>query len=231
MRDFETADILALAAFLGAWLIYHLLTESPRLRGRGLNGIMNDQRRRWMEQVLNRENRIFDAQIMASLQNGAAFFASSALIAVGGSLALLQAGDVAAPLFSTFAFGAPPGRAIWEAKAAGLATVFIYAFFKFAWSYRLFNYAAILMGALPPPAASDGAEARRAVAAAAEMTVVAGTEFNRGQRAFFFALAYLGWFLGAGVFMATTLLALAVMAFRQFGSSARRAVLGLKDSD
>ena len=29
----------------------------------------------------------------------------------------------------------------------GLAVIFVYAFFKFAWSYRLFNYAAILLGA------------------------------------------------------------------------------------
>jgi hypothetical protein len=28
----------------------------------------------------------------------------------------------------------------WELKCIGLILVFVYAFFKFAWSYRLFNY-------------------------------------------------------------------------------------------
>ena len=78
----------------------------------------------------------------------------------------------------------------------GLALIFVYAFFKFAWSYRLFNYAAILIGAVPPVNGANG-EPRRAAprARAAAMNVVAGRHFNRGQRAFFFALAYLGWFV------------------------------------
>ena len=38
---------------------------------------------------------------------------------------------------------------LWEIKAIGLAVIFVYAFFKFAWSYRLFNYVAILLGAMP----------------------------------------------------------------------------------
>ena len=74
--------------------------------------------------------------------------------------------------------------------------IFVYAFFKFAWSYRLFNYTAILMGAIPV----DGRSHEGAVAAAraTRMNIVAGRHFNRGQRAFFFALGYLGWFISAG---------------------------------
>ena len=34
-------------------------------------------------------------------------------------------------------------------KVIGLAVIFVYAFFKFAWSYRLFNYMAIIVGAVP----------------------------------------------------------------------------------
>ena len=33
----------------------------------------------------------------------------------------------------------------------GLAVIFVYAFFKFAWSYRLFNYVAIMVGARRRP--------------------------------------------------------------------------------
>ena len=36
------------------------------------------------------------------------------------------------------------------------------------------------------------------------MNVVAAHHFNRGQRAFFFALAYLGWFVSGYVLIAST---------------------------
>ncbi len=102
----------------------------------------------------------------------------------------------------------------------GLAVIFVYAFFKFAWSYRLFNYAAILMGAVPLQRDEATPEAAAAVRRVAALHVVAGKHFNRGQRAFFFALAYLGWFISAYVFMAATAAVLYVIWRRQFASDA-----------
>jgi uncharacterized membrane protein len=56
------------------------------------------------------------------------------------------------------------------------------------------------------------------------MSVAAARHFTRGQRAFFFALAYLGWFLGPLVFMAMTFFVMLVMWRRQFASDARDAL-------
>ncbi len=42
----------------------------------------------------------------------------------------------------------------------GLTIIFVYAFFKIAWSYRLFNYFAIMVGAAPPPDEKDTPEAQ-----------------------------------------------------------------------
>jgi uncharacterized membrane protein len=50
-----------------------------------------------------------------------------------------------------------------------------------------------------------------------------GRHFNRGQRAFFFALGYLGWFLGPLPFAITTTGIVIVMYRRQFASDARKA--------
>lgn len=87
-----------------------------------------------------------------------------------------------------------------------------YAFFKFGWAYRLFNYAAILIGVTPPADHPDAAARERAAARAARMNVAAGRHFARGQRAVFFALAYLGWScFGSLALAATTLFVLAVM--------------------
>lgn len=84
MPVFSTLDLVALAWFLGAWAAYSLALSLTEQRRRGLNSEMNLFRDRWMMQMLAREVRMVDAQIIAALQNGTAFFASTSLIAVGG---------------------------------------------------------------------------------------------------------------------------------------------------
>jgi uncharacterized membrane protein len=209
-----------LAFFLLSWLGYHFAVEVSGARRRSLNVRMNEHRRGWMEQMLGRENRIVDANIMTSLQNGTAFFASTSLIAVGGVLTLLQATDHVLTAFADLPFGLTMTRLAWELKVIGLAVIFVYAFFKFAWSYRIFNYAAILLGAVPERVDSNEGEAMAAARRAAAMNVVAGRHFNRGQRAFLFALAYLGWFVSPYIFMGATAMCLLVMWRRQFASDA-----------
>ena len=73
MLGFSLLDVCALAFFVVAWLSYHVAVEVTPARHRGLNVRMNEHRRVWMEQMLVRENRIVDANIMSSLQNGTAF--------------------------------------------------------------------------------------------------------------------------------------------------------------
>src|SRR3954454_18346018 len=215
VTGFSVIDYGALAFFAFAWLAYYAAVERTHAGDRSLNGRMNHYRYRWMEQMVVRENRIVDTTIMASLQNGTAFFASTSLIAIGGVLTLFKSPDEVISLFSQVP-GLATTRLGWEVKVAGLAMIFGYAFFKFAWAYRLFNYVAILVGSVPVLRADNHEEAQAAARRAAEMNVVAGLHFNRGQRAYFFALAYLGWFASAYVFIATTGAVLYVMWRRQF---------------
>jgi uncharacterized membrane protein len=226
LPGFSWLDSAALLFFVVSWLGYHIAIEMTGARRRSLNVRMNEHRRGWMEQMLKRENRIVDANLMASLQNGTAFFASTSLIAVGGVLTLLEATDHVLTAFAEVPFGLSTTRLAWELKVIGLAVIFVYAFFKFAWSYRIFNYTAILLGAVPPLDAGNEQEARAAAHRVAAMNVVAGRHFNRGQRAFLFALAYLGWFVSPYVFMAATAACLYVMWRRQFASDA---IAALKD--
>lgn len=226
---FTIIDYLGLAFFLAAWTGYHLAAEKLGTATHGLNERMALYRRAWIEQTRLRENRIFDSTIMASLQNGAAFFASTALFAIAGVLAMLQATDAALSVFADLPFGIAPTRLAYEVKVGGLGVIFVYAFFKFAWSYRLFNYTAILMGAIPVDGRSR--EGEIAAARATRMNIVAGRHFNRGQRAFFFALGYLGWFISAWVLIAATAAVLIVMWRRQFVSDAISAIDGKDEPD
>ena len=217
-------DIAAVAVFLFGWVAYHVVVERSRFGRRALNNRMNEYRLRWMLEMQARDARIVDASIMSTLQSGTSFFASTSLLALGGSLTLLRGADDALRILSDFPLGTVASRTVWDLKVVGLTAIFGYAFFKFAWSYRLFNYASILIGATP--AAKSGRPDQRRLTAlrAAEMNIVAGRHFNRGQRAFFFALAYLGWFIGPLVLIGTTVTVVVAILVRQFASDALKAV-------
>src|SRR5437867_4527736 len=138
-------DIAAVAFFVVEWLIYGFTLEHTAYGRDSLSARMNRFREVWVRNMLDREARMVDMQIMASLQNGTAFFASTSLIAIGGGLALLRATSDALAVLGALPIDLSPSPALWEIKCVGLMLVFIYAFFKFAWAYRPFHYATILL--------------------------------------------------------------------------------------
>jgi len=138
---------------------------------------------------------------------------------------LLHSSDQVLDVMGALPFGARTSATLWEAKTIGLAIIFVYAFFKFAWSYRLYNYVAIMVGATPPAETKESVGAKEHVARVARLSEVAGQHFNRGQRAFFFALGYLGWFVSPWILIAATIAVVSVMWRRQFNSDSRRAVI------
>jgi uncharacterized membrane protein len=226
MTILPALDLLAIGYFVLAWAVYATAVERGwRRHAGGLSALMHQYREVWMRRALFRDVRIMDIQIIASLQNGTAFFASTTLLAIGGALTLLRSTGEALTVVSALPFGIQTTPAQWEIKCAGLIVVFIYAFFKFAWAYRLFNYVAIMLGAMP--SADDGrtAEAETHVLRTTGLFRSAGQHFNRGQRAFFLALGYLGWFAGPWVLFASTTAVVVVMWRRQFASTAQRALM------
>jgi uncharacterized membrane protein len=216
-------DMLALGWFVACWIVYSFVIEKTAKGRTSLNALMHHYRDDWMERLIARDMRMVDAQVTAALQNGTAFFASTSLIAIGGALTLMRASDDIMPVMNLLNLGSIPSRQLWEFKMLGLIVIFVYAFFKFAWSYRLFNYFAIMIGAAPPPSEKDTPAAKAFAHRAARLCADAGRHFNRGQRAFFFALGYLGWLLGPLPLALTTTGVLIVMWQRQFASESRKA--------
>ena len=211
-------DFLALAVFGAAWFIYSYYVEFSSHGHGSLNSIIHRARLDWMRRCYARENRIFDGQLMAGPPERRRLLrlerpARRRRHAVGARLRRRGAGSVrrAAVLDETT-------RAAFELKVLGLALIFAYSFFKFVWSYRLFNYVAILMGAMPPVNHPHLVEVEEAIQRAARMNVSAARHFNRGLRAYFFAVAYLGWFAGPLAFMVATIFVAIVLWRRQFAS-------------
>ena len=217
-------DILAVGFFILEWTVYAITLEHTAYGRDSLSARMNVYREVWVRRMLDREARMVDMQIMGALQNGTAFFASTSLIAVGGALALLRATNEALAVFGALPIDLTPSPALWEIKCVGLILIFVYAFFKFAWSYRLFNYVSILLGAMPPVQQRDTVEAEAHVMRTTKLFEAAGRHFNRGQRAFFFALGYLGWFVSPWVLFVTTAMVVIVTWRRQFASNAWQAM-------
>jgi uncharacterized membrane protein len=217
-------DILAVSFFVIEWVTYGFTLEHTAYGRNSLSSRMNAYREVWARRLLDREARMVDMQVVISLQTGTAFFASTSLLAIGAGLALLRATNDALAVLSKLPIDISPSPALWEMKCVGLILIFIYAFFKFAWSYRLFNYVAIMVGAMPLTSERDTAEAEAHVLRTARLFESAGRHFNRGQRAFFFALGYLGWFVSPWVLFFTTALVVVVTWRRQFASNAWRAM-------
>jgi uncharacterized membrane protein len=213
-------DILAVGFFVIEWTVYAVTLDYTAYGRDSLSARMHVYREVWIRRLLDREARMVDTQIMASLQNGTAFFASTSLLAVGGGLALLRSTGDALAVLGALPINLSPSPALWEIKCVGLVLIFVYAFFKFAWAYRLFNYVAILIGAMPPASKRDTPEAEAHVQRMTRLFEAAGRHFNRGQRAFFFALGYLGWFVSPWVLFATTAAVVIVTWRRQFASDA-----------
>lgn len=222
-----TSDLAALAFFVAVWVFHTLATEGSLFSRVSLSIAMNRQRETWMRTMARRDLRMIDTSIMLGLQQGTAFFGSSALIAIGGCFALLGSSDRVLNVLGDLPLSAAASRAAFEIKVIGLILILAYSFFKFGWSYRLFNYCSILIGAVPVQKDEHGheEETEKAVMRAARMNVLAGKHFNAGMRGIFFSIGYLGWFVGPAVFALTTLLILAVLVRRQFFSAARRAVI------
>jgi uncharacterized membrane protein len=149
---------------------------------------------------------------------GIGFFASTTILLIGGLFALLGASEEAISALADLPIAVRTTRPVWELKVLMLVVIFVYAFFKFAWAYRLSNYCAILIGAAPACSelsdSGDGDHVERLARIANQM----GHHFTRGLRSYFFALAALGWFIHPVLFIVANTWVLVVLYRRDFSS-------------
>jgi uncharacterized membrane protein len=223
----SAGDFAALTIFFGCLLgITRLIEHSSDTRP-STSRITANYRRRWMQEVPGRSNRMVDAALLVTLRNGTTFFASGAIIAIGGIAALLgqteRLLDVATDFAGEFSSDIVSSQAVWEAKLLFIAVLMANAFLKFVWSHRLFGYCAIMMGATP----ENGTEAEMAamVERSAQLHISAGRSFNRGLRMTYFSLAALAWFLGPVALVVATIMTSLMLYRREFRSDSRRALL------
>lgn len=220
-------DYIAFVYFLFCWFGFSIILRLGSLTNKvSLSDAMDEHRRGWFLTASRRELRMIDTGIVSGLQSGVGFFASTTMIAIGGCLAALGSAEKVTMVFAEVPITEAPDILIIEAKLAGLIIVLGYTFFKFGWSYRLFNYCGILLGAMPMRDEKN-ASIETYAKQAGEMNVLAGRHFNAGQRGIFFAVGYLGCFVGPEILILTTTLVLLVLIRRQFYSKARQVAMSI----
>lgn len=218
------ADLAAPAFFILCWAGYTVVADGPLGSRRSLMSRVHEHRRLWLRRMLTRENRIPDLQVLLVLTQSNAFFASSAILIAGGCLSILGAREEAMRVLDAFPFVAHTALVVWELKVLLLVVVFAYAFFKFTWSLRQFNYVAILIGSAPPQDMAEAPESLAFAESAAAVASRAAEHFNKGMRTFYFGLAALSWFLQPLLFMALTALVVLVAYRREFKSHTLEAI-------
>lgn len=213
-------DIAALAWFLLCAGGYSYATRYGTLSKGGLVGAVNEQRKSWMAVMAVRENRMVDVQVLAALARGIAFFASTAVFVTGALAALFGTVEELHALATKFPFLRQTTVFMWQLKVLFLMTVFILAFFKFAWAYRLAHYTGILIGATPIATNRNKKQCLAHAERVAGIAGIVGQHSNAGLRYYYFGIAGLGWFIHPTVFMLTTLWVVAVIYRREYHSRA-----------
>ncbi len=227
MREFLSylswADWVAFGWFVAWWIGYGLYADVRKSAQRGLVGLGHVYRLAWAREMLRRENRITDASLIGNLMTSVSFFASTTIFIIAGIITVLGSVESVMRLTGDLPFVKQTSRELFEVKLIVLLGIFVGAFFKFTWSIRQFNLLSILIGSAPP---SDDRldEHERFALKAARVNGLAGDEFHRGIRAYYFGLATLTWFVQPLLFMAATALVVLVLYRQNFRSEVLRAM-------
>lgn len=219
-------DWVSLAIFFACWAGYAWFSEHSTQGAGGLIRTTQAYRLAWAQRMLERDIRITDSTLIGNLVSSVSFYANTTIYIIAGLVAALGAADQLLRIAADLPFSEPGNRELLEIKLALVLCCFVFAYFKFTWSLRQFNLLSILVGAAPTGRAGDpeiDAYTRRVAGA----NNLAGDDFNRGIRAYYFGLAAAAWLLHP-LLLALLTLGVTIVLYRRDYRSAALAVLNDK---
>jgi uncharacterized membrane protein len=217
----DWADIIAFVFFVICWAGYARYSEHERYESKSLLSVTNRYRLEWMMEMMRRDNRSVDAIMVGNLQRSITFFANTTIFLLIGLMTMLGYHDMAEPIISNIPFARLSSPFMWQMKILLLMVMFIYAFFKYTWSLRQYNYASIFIVAAPPH--DKRIDEHNSIAAKGTYLIGnAAKHFNNGLRTYYFALAALAWFIHPYLFMGATALVVFVTHRREYHSATLR---------
>ena len=220
-------DLVPLLFFFVMWIGYVHLSRILAKSKDALSSALHNYRYDWLLKVITRDNRVADAAIVSNLERNAAFFASTSIIILAGLITALGSIDKVEVFLTDVDFIYFEKTGHWHLKLLVLISIFAYSFFKFSWCLRQYGFCSVMIGAAPlvdDPNISAGRKEAFA-SSAAKVIDNAGKHFNLGLRGYYFGMAFLTWFINTPVFIAVTLLVVAVLYYREFHSSTLQALI------
>ena len=223
---FSPADWLALLVFVVGWVGYSYYADRATRSERGLRGVTAPLRLDWAREMVGRENRIVDASLTGNLMQSVSFYANTTIYIIAGLIAVAGTLERLISITDELPFARHTSREVLEAKLLLLIGIFIFAYFKFTWALRQYNFLSILIGGAPRCDTTSDEALERHAKKFAQVNSLAGDEFNRGIRAYYFGFAALAWFVHPALLVALTAAILAVLYRRDFRSHTLRALDG-----
>lgn len=219
-------NLLALGWFLVCFKGYMFYAKKMSYSTACLASVLHLYRTEWMQRMLTRDMRIADATVIANLERGVSFFASTTMLILAGLMTVLSSTEKAINLVDDVPFAYPATRQEWELKILLLIGLFVYAFFKFTWSLRQYGFVSVMVGGAPVPEEhATEMEVQAHAARIAKMTSMAANNFNIGLRTYYFAMAVVGWFINPWLFMALSFGVVFVLYRREFRSSTLKTLM------
>ena len=202
------------------WLGYTLFSYRKGQSTPCLANVLALYRRDWMYGLLGRDNRITDASLLSSLRAAVSFFASTSILVMAGLITNIAASEEAVGVLLTIPFITTNTPELWELKILVLLIIFVYTFFEFTWSLRLYNFTCVLMGSAPLMQDISNNKFKQKIFAdkTGYIMTLAANHFNYGLRAYYFSLATLSWFIDPIIFMISTLMVVIILYRREFHS-------------
>jgi len=213
-------DWLALILFFAAWMGYAWFAGRGHEDGTTLLHRTNLYRRYWLMQATFRDPRMLDGLITQNLSATPAFFSSTTIIIIGGLLAVIGASEQVSVLVEGIPFVRGTSVEVFDLKLLLVVGIYVYAFFRFSWSMRLYTFVALAIGAMPPPADFETGKFNREKHAtrASALVGLAAEAFNSGLRAYYMSFAAMAWVFSGTAFMIGTVSVIFILYRREFRS-------------
>jgi uncharacterized membrane protein len=214
-------DWVAFGWFITCWIGYTMYARRKARTRDCLAALLYQYRIEWMRDLLRHENRISDLALLGNLMHMVNFLASTTILVIAGLVTVLYSSDSVVELLSGHKFMHAPTEEQIQFRLLCLLLIFVYAFFRFTWAMRQHSFCSILIGAAPhvkPDAPALTEHEEKFALQLAKISDRAGHDFNYGLRSYYFALAFLMWFISPWALMFSCTLVVTVLYWREFKS-------------
>jgi len=180
----------------------------------------------WMRNMVGRENRFMDGQLLGQSLNSASFFTSSNLILIAAIGGALFGGERTYRTATSLAVIQTSSRLLFEAQLGLVLVCLARGLLDLIWAIRQLNYCMAAIGSVPVKVESTHHHLFGDIAA--RLLNPALSSFNAGVRAYYFALAAAAWLFGPKAFILATVGIVTLLVWRQRVSPTAKAVADLR---